>query len=550
MKIEAADKEQNNFRQENGGLNLSMQVRLFVYIIIFTFVIASGVFIILILTGKLRTGENIAQIAFKSELERISNDIYSDFGNISVQGVEFSKSLSISLENKMNELGIDVHNFKNHPEYLEKLLEGQFEKLINSLEKSKTTGVFLILDATVNENLHDSGYSRSGLYIKNMEANTANNHFSNYKILHGPISLSQKNNINIVPQWKMEINTKDAPYFTYVMDNAKKSKLSLSRMYYWTEPVHFKNDSGDLMLCIVPLISKDNTVFGICGFEVNSMLFKLSYSPNNSNYNYLFTMLSKLENNYMNTKTAFLAGSYIHDYSNFTSESLSINTNGKFLNNYKQIYGKENYIGTHKTISLYPSNSIYKNEKYAVSILIPEKSFNLIFSNQNSTLIFYFGILLILSVIIAYIISEKNMKPVTDTLDLLKIMAPSEIPRVNISEIDDLIEFLSKQDEEEKEKEKIPVIFEIQENGNSLLFTEFIKNTELLSTAEKSVFNLYLKGHTAKEIADILCLSINTIKTHNKRIYMKLNVSSRKELMVYIKMMEEKGMIEKIERLI
>ena len=61
--------------------------------------------------------------------------------------------------------------------------------------------------------------------------------------------------------------------------------------------------------------------------------------------------------------------------------------------------------------------------------------------------------------------------------------------------------------------------------------------------AEKAVFNLYLKGHTAKEIADILCLSINTIKTHNKRIYMKLNVSSRKELMVYIKMMEETNKI-------
>ncbi|HHT71892.1 MAG TPA: hypothetical protein GX016_10085, partial [Firmicutes bacterium] len=35
------------------------------------------------------------------------------------------------------------------------------------------------------------------------------------------------------------------------------------------------------------------------------------------------------------------------------------------------------------------------------------------------------------------------------------------------------------------------------------------------------------------------CLSINTIKTHNRRIYMKLNVTSRKELMVYIQLMEE-----------
>ena len=48
-----------------------------------------------------------------------------------------------------------------------------------------------------------------------------------------------------------------------------------------------------------------------------------------------------------------------------------------------------------------------------------------------------------------------------------------------------------------------------------------------------------MKGYTAREIADVLCLSINTIKTHNRRIYSKLNVTSRKELMIYIQMMGE-----------
>ena len=66
-----------------------------------------------------------------------------------------------------------------------------------------------------------------------------------------------------------------------------------------------------------------------------------------------------------------------------------------------------------------------------------------------------------------------------------------------------------------------------------------MENIQTLSAAERAVFDLYLQGHTAREIAAILCLSINTIKTHNRRIYMKLNVTSRKELLVYIQMMEE-----------
>lgn len=38
-------------------------------------------------------------------------------------------------------------------------------------------------------------------------------------------------------------------------------------------------------------------------------------------------------------------------------------------------------------------------------------------------------------------------------------------------------------------------------------------------------------------------MSINTIKTHNRRIFAKLNVSTRKELLVYIDMMKELNMI-------
>jgi len=50
-----------------------------------------------------------------------------------------------------------------------------------------------------------------------------------------------------------------------------------------------------------------------------------------------------------------------------------------------------------------------------------------------------------------------------------------------------------------------------------------------------------VQGYTAKEITQLLCLSINTIKTHNKRIYMKLNVSSREDLLKYVNKLKEMG---------
>ena len=117
--------------------------------------------------------------------------------------------------------------------------------------------------------------------------------------------------------------------------------------------------------------------------------------------------------------------------------------------------------------------------------------------------------------------------------DIIKSKKIHEHGNVKIPEINDLIEFLSTNENilEEANREQSPMP----------LLEEFVNNTKDLSPAERDVFNLYVQGYTAKEIANILSLSINTIKTHTKRIYMKLNVGSRKELLLYINMLKDIG---------
>jgi len=51
-----------------------------------------------------------------------------------------------------------------------------------------------------------------------------------------------------------------------------------------------------------------------------------------------------------------------------------------------------------------------------------------------------------------------------------------------------------------------------------------------LSRREREIANLIARGFTYQEIADQLYISINTIKTHIKRIYKRLNITSRREL--------------------
>lgn len=58
-----------------------------------------------------------------------------------------------------------------------------------------------------------------------------------------------------------------------------------------------------------------------------------------------------------------------------------------------------------------------------------------------------------------------------------------------------------------------------------------------LTEKEREIFDLYLENLPGKEIRVMLGIKENTFKFHNKNIYQKLGVSSRKELMRYATLM-------------
>jgi DNA-binding CsgD family transcriptional regulator len=57
--------------------------------------------------------------------------------------------------------------------------------------------------------------------------------------------------------------------------------------------------------------------------------------------------------------------------------------------------------------------------------------------------------------------------------------------------------------------------------------------TSLLSARERQVLELIALGHTQREIAQQLCISVKTIETHRARIAEKLDCHSRAEFVTY-----------------
>jgi DNA-binding CsgD family transcriptional regulator len=78
------------------------------------------------------------------------------------------------------------------------------------------------------------------------------------------------------------------------------------------------------------------------------------------------------------------------------------------------------------------------------------------------------------------------------------------------------------------------VICDLQliQSGSSYVLIELHTNQEGLTKAEKRVLPLVEQGLSNREIAEVLFVSVETIRTHTKRIYAKHGVASRRELLV------------------
>lgn len=520
--------------QKFAEFGIPMSQRLFLFLVVFVLTIILGVIGILMITGTFTAGLLESEEIVNNELMHASEEITQQYGQLSTQAISFSKELSRSIEKKANELGISLSNLQEHPEMLEQIISNELDQALLSLQVSKSSGVFFILNATINPNLDNADNSRAGLYIKNMEPNIINSSSPTIIVLRGFPSISRNNSLSLHAQWKMEFDISNAPYYYEPMVEANLHKgLPISRLYYWSNSFVFPDTSEEIMLCSVPLIDSKGNVFGVSGLEVSSMLFKLSHSPNTRDFNRLFCVLAPINNESISFNNSMLAGSFSARAISKDNGSLSMEKNKNSFYSYKQ-NENSSYWGIHIPIKLYPEDSVFQDEHWVVGVMMPNEDIITSVARLNLLLFSLLMLLFVLGVFASFFLSKRFIKPISDGLNMIKSSDLNEAPKTKVPEIDDLIDFLSTNSEDSFEDTG-------SETFSLSLLNEFIENTKKLSPAERSVFDLYVKGHTAKEIAEILYISINTVKTHNKRIYSKLNVSSREELLLYINMLKEVG---------
>ena len=527
------------------SFRLSLRLRLFAFLALFAAAIVLAISAILSASGVFSVGMNESRLLLQTELAHITEKVGDAYETLTVEGLTLSGRLSGRIDEILSEKGISASELVKHPELLTEVLRGCLDPAMNALEMNMTSGVFLVLDATANPEAN----SRAGIFIRNTEPNALRHSNPSTYYLRGPIVIARERGLNAIPQWLMEFPVSEGDFFHKAMEGADGS-LPLSRTYYWNPAETLVGDYDEAMLLCVPLVATDGTVLGICGFEVNEMLFKMQYFPDTSAFSEATVVFAPvMEDGSLNTGAAMF------------SCTIPLQTDGRLsVSDYRQglslfSSGGSRYIGLSASVSLYSKNTAHSGE-WRLAVLAPEEEITYYAAQKSGGLTMLLVILLVCAIGLAVFLSHRYLVPVIRGLEQIKRRGTAAFKPTNITEIKDLMDFLSEQDEardaeRQKLEAKLSKLGAEAEDARIVLptreaFAAFLKNLETLTPGERRVFDLYRAGHRAKEMPDIIDCTMNAIKWHNKNIYGKLWVSSREELLGYIKMMkdEEEGKMD------
>ncbi|MDR0851074.1 MAG: LuxR C-terminal-related transcriptional regulator [Clostridiales Family XIII bacterium] len=525
------------FADVRGGVTLHR--RLFLFLALLLLIVLSSVLLILYTTGVFSSGFSESRVFFDSELAHLSSKIATESGEVTVSGLSLSERLSSRLETAMDKSDISFSQLQKHPEFIEPLLDEATDSLIDELEKNRTSLVFVALDVTINPDIPDADRSRAGLLLRNLSPNIVSNNTPTTRFEIGPAQIARERHLYVLNNWRLEIPTAPEDYFQITKTSAMED-LPLSRLYYWNPGDRALLADEDAMLLCVPLIDSGGRFMGVCGLGISASLFKLAYMPDDSMFPHTFAVFAPRTGNEIDLSKALFSGNY-----NVRSEfegNLVIGKEFKELTTFSDASGKV-FEGLCKDIVIYPKDAVHQTD-WIFIVAAPQEEVTAYNAMGNRTVIFLLVLLLAAGIIAAVFVSRRYITPIANAIDRMKQTDSRSGEKYNIREIDDLFTFLAERDDP-KPAALDAVALNANRNeiasGHDERFDTFVKNVNSLSRAERAIFNLYVEGYTAREIIQILHISINTIKTHNKHIYTKLGVTSRKELLDFVARMDKEA---------
>lgn len=568
----------------------TLRSRFAMYLVTLFGILTSAVMVLLILSGFLTPLDHDLEKFMDYELNNRRQELKRQMDNLAAHGINYSQQLSDAILGTMEQHNLSLQQLNGQPHILQAIQTNAYVIVHDAMEKTSCSGAFYLLRASVGpQKQGEQSTTYNSLYLKyaNLYSeNTLNNEICMFR---GDYSVARAHNINLYSTWQLEFQ---AMAFPEIHSMLGQQSFDLNKSYVMTQVMPIADSWEKMRLFIFPLLDAQGATMGLCGYELSNLYYQLRSAP--VLYQDTPLIIALLDKDEDDTYSGQLS-----DEASLGQWPLVLTKKGKytrFSSSNTNYIGKllpvEIGKTTHYLAIMLPEN-VY-NEMLVFSRIKAVSIFGLIM------LLFLLSGYFLNKKYVEPIVddlqqlhSNPHQRPCSDleeleqiysawqskdfqnkermlSLEQEKSFAQQEYERAihNLQSIalqqqklqeqyDALQATLREQsriltekmellqrEKEEAERQYASAQYIMQGYLNKDMppidedsYNMFVNNLSQLTTKERAIFDLYLAGLVPKEVTAKLGITENTIKYHNKNIYGKLGVKSRKELLQCVKYM-------------
>ena len=524
------------------------------------------------------------------ELDAHTNDIKRQLDSLAAHNTDLSQQLANEIEQTMYMfgLGTDFAKLNDNPQVLSAIQERSYNVLTSKMQQSPCSGVLYLVDASINTKTPTKTYN--GMFLKYTNIHSENTLFNEICMFRGSPELARQKNISLYSTWQLELDTNAFPQTTQLLQGEPDAPDFLL-----TDVARLRESWERSRLFVMPIISSSGKAIGLCGFEISSVYFQQrTRNADYKGYPLITAILDKKNDTQYSGQLsssawqsdALLTFSKDKDYVYFTSGSNSFIGKMQSLD----IGGTEHQIAVLLPRESY--DALLAQARWRLALLL---SFLLVLSIGSC----YFLSKKYVEPIISDLqqlqsnpdaAPQSNLLEINQFFDFLQSKSQQQAEKLRqlskernavqqqyglaatrlkdaqnrqqaIAEqykaLEEQLHALKSEMEQARqqmaqalqEKEQAQQQFNFAQTALDKVVAKklqiidhdsykmFIDSLSTLTTKEKEIFDLYTQGLSTKDIIAQQQISENTLKYHNKNIYSKLGVKSRKELLQYIELM-------------
>ena len=524
------------------------------------------------------------------ELDAHTNDIKRQLDSLAAHNTDLSQQLANEIEQTMYMfgLGTDFAKLNDNPQVLSAIQERSYNVLTSKMQQSPCSGVLYLVDASINTKMPSKTYN--GMFLKYTNIHSENTLFNEICMFRGSPELARQKNISLYSTWQLELDTNAFPQTTQLLQGEPDSPDFLL-----TDVARLRESWERSRLFVMPIISSSGKAIGLCGFEISSVYFQQrTRNADYKGYPLITAILDKKNDTQYSGQLsssawqsdALLNFSKDKDYVYFTSGNYGFIGKMQSLD----IGGTEHQIAVLLPHESY--DALLAQARWRLALML---SFLLVLSIGSC----YFLSKKYVEPIISDLqqlqsnpdaAPQSNLLEINQFFDFLQSKSQQQEEKLRqlskernavqqqyglaatrlkdaqsrqqaIAEqykaLEEQLHALKSEMEQARqqmaqalqEKEQAQQQFNFAQTALDKVVAKklqiidhdsykmFIDSLSTLTTKEQEIFDLYTQGLSTKDIIAQQQISENTLKYHNKNIYSKLGVKSRKELLQYIELM-------------